>query len=268
MCEIIKLDEILLKKWDKTIINNLSWQVKKGEHWALLGLNGSGKTSLLKIITGYEWPSTGKVSVLGNTYGTCNLQEVRKKIGWVSTALDDRFQTRTNDTVLEVILSGKMASIGLYEDVTPEEIDHAEQIAQRFNILHLINEPIGILSQGEKRKTFLARAWMGNPDLLILDEPCNGLDVYSRESLLETIEELSSLDDGPTIIYVSHHIEEMVRGITNALILKEGQVVDKGKKEEVITARNLEAAFNLPLKLSWEGGRAWIAIKGGRLINN
>ncbi|WP_209122229.1 ABC transporter ATP-binding protein [Alkalihalobacillus sp. BA299] len=267
MNDVVNLDGILMKKWEKTIVSNINWKVKKGEHWALLGLNGSGKTSLLKIITGYEWPSKGGVSVLGNTYGSCNIQNVRTKIGWVSTALDDRFQARTSDTVLEVILSGKLASIGLYEDVTTEDISRAEGTVERFNIAHLINEPIGILSQGEKRKTFLARAWMGNPELLILDEPCNGLDVFSRESLLETIEELTHLENGPTIIYVTHHIEEMVRGITDALILKEGKVVAKGKKENVITAKNLESAFNLPLKLSWEDGRAWISIKDKQTIN-
>ncbi|WP_216827823.1 ABC transporter ATP-binding protein [Alkalihalobacterium elongatum] len=260
MCDVVYLDGVELKKWEKSIVSNINWEVKKGEHWILLGLNGSGKTSLLKMITGYEWPSKGVVTVLGNKYGSCNLQKVRTKIGWVSNALDDRYQARTNDTVLEVILTGKLASIGLYEEVTSEEIERAELIAQQFNIGHLINEPIGRLSQGEKRKTFLARAWMGNPQLLILDEPCNGLDVYSRENLLDTIEALTRVEDGPTIIYVTHHIEEMVQGITNAVLLKDGKIVAQGKKEEVISAAHLEATFNVPLKLTWENDRAWIAI--------
>lgn len=258
--EVISVKDIVWIRDGKHILNNVSWDVKKGEHWALLGLNGSGKTSLLKMITGYQWPNGGSVSVLGHRFGQVNIQELRKSIGWVSMSLDDRFQIRTRDTALEVIISGKTATVGLYEDVTEEDIRRAEELAEQFNISHVQNQFFPSLSQGERRKTMIARALMANPKLLILDEPCNGLDIYSKEELLETIEAMCQKPDGPTVIYVTHHVEEIVPSISHAILLKKGDVVGIGKKEEILQEEILEETFGVPLALQWEEGRPWIRI--------
>lgn len=120
---VISLKNINWKRNGNQILNGVSWEVQTGEHWALLGLNGSGKTSLLKMITGYQWPNSGgEVSVLGNIFGKTNIPELRKSIGWVSSSLDQEYQSRPNDTALEVVLSGKFASIGLYEEITENDI--------------------------------------------------------------------------------------------------------------------------------------------------
>ncbi|MGE7903382.1 ABC transporter ATP-binding protein [Peribacillus sp. NPDC094092] len=258
---IISLKNIIWKRNGKLLLNGVSWEVQKGEHWALLGLNGSGKTSLLKMITGYQWPNSGEVSVLGNLFGKTNLPELRKSIGWVSSSLDQEYQSRPNDTALEVVLSGKFASIGLYEEITEDDVKKAKALLDQFRIKFLSDQFIHTLSQGEKRKVMIARALMSSPQLLILDEPCNGLDIYSKEELLTSIEDMTSAPNGPTILYVTHHIEEIVPSITHAMLINAGNVMDKGEKRDVLTESLLEKTFRVPVKVEWENERPWIRIK-------
>ncbi|MED3687753.1 ABC transporter ATP-binding protein [Peribacillus butanolivorans] len=259
---VISLKNINWKRNGNQILNGVSWEVQTGEHWALLGLNGSGKTSLLKMITGYQWPNSGgEVSVLGNIFGKTNIPELRKSIGWVSSSLDQEYQSRPNDTALEVVLSGKFASIGLYEEITENDIKKANKLLDQFRIKHLSSQFIQSLSQGEKRKAMIARALMSSPRLLILDEPCNGLDIYSKEELLTTIEDLTAAPNGPTILYVTHHIEEIVPSITHALLINSGNVIAKGDKKNTLTESLLEKTFRVPITLEWDNDRPWIRIK-------
>ncbi|MFB7642424.1 ABC transporter ATP-binding protein [Peribacillus butanolivorans] len=259
---VISLKNINWKRNGNQILNGVSWEVQTGEHWALLGLNGSGKTSLLKMITGYQWPNSGgEVSVLGNIFGKTNIPELRKSIGWVSSSLDQEYQSRPNDTALEVVLSGKFASIGLYEEITENDVKKANKLLDQFRIKHLSNQFIQSLSQGEKRKAMIARALMSSPRLLILDEPCNGLDIYSKEELLTTIEDMTAAPSGPTILYVTHHIEEIVPSITHALLINSGNVIAKGDKKNTLTELLLEKTFRVPITLEWENDRPWIRIK-------
>jgi iron complex transport system ATP-binding protein len=258
---VISTKEVKWIREGRTILDQVSWKVKKGEHWAIAGLNGSGKTSLLNIITGYQWPTSGEVHVLGQQLGRVDLRELRKSIGWVSTSLGERYQGRPSDTALEVVLSGKFASIGLYEEPSTADKDNAIKLLHSFHIQHLGEKPYFNLSQGEKQKVILARAWMANPKLIILDEPCTGLDLAAREELLSTILDLSTVPEGPTILYVTHHIEEIVPTFTHALLLRDGQVVAAGEKGSVFTAPLLEKTFKLPVNVRWESNRAWVSVK-------
>ncbi|KON88285.1 molybdenum ABC transporter ATP-binding protein [Sporosarcina globispora] len=258
---VIALDKISWKRNGKQILDNVSWEVREGEHWALLGLNGSGKTTILQMITGYQWPNGGRVTVLGHIYGKTNIPELRKSIGWVSTSLDDKFQFRPSDTALEIVLSGKFASIGLYQEITQQDLDKANDLMQQFNISRVQNQTLNSLSQGEKRKAMIARALMASPQLLILDEPCNGLDIYSKEELLSSIEKMTAEPDGPTVIYVTHHIEEIVPSITHTMLLKEGKVISQGKKGETLTDSLLAETFRVPMSVDWENGRPWVRVQ-------
>jgi iron complex transport system ATP-binding protein len=135
---MIKIKNVSVKRAEKEILKNVSWLVKKGEHWCLLGLNGSGKTTLLNIINGYIWPTKGQVEVLSRKFGETNLSELRKEIGWVSSSLQQRFQD--DDTVLEMILSGKFASIGLYEQVEQKDMNQAIELMKLLNCEDLQNQ--------------------------------------------------------------------------------------------------------------------------------
>lgn len=256
---IVSVEDVVWKRKGEPILNGINWAVHAGEHWAILGLNGCGKTSLLNMISGYEWPSSGKVYVLGQQLGKIDLHELRKKIGLVSLSMLERYQSRGHLSVLEVALSGKFASIGLYEQVTDSDREQAAALLEKFRVLHLAEKPFFTLSQGEKQKVLIARAWMANPTLIILDEPCNGLDILAREDLLHTIEELAANSEGPTLLYVTHRTEEIMPSFSHALLLKEGQVVAQGKKDEVLTEKYLEETFQLPLNLRWEHGRLYLS---------
>lgn len=257
----LDMENVTWKKEGTPILEQINWKIRRGEHWVLLGLNGSGKTSLLNLLLGYEWPSSGKVSVLDNAFGQTNMQELRQRVGMVSTSLLERFQKYPNMTVKEVVLSGPYASIGLYQKVEMKEYEKAMGILQQFEMETFADYPFHLLSQGQKVRVMLARAWMTDPSLLILDEPCSGLDVRMREHLLMTVEEMMNQPNSPTILYVTHHLEEIVPAFTHVLLLKDGKAVHAGDKHEVLQERNLEIAFELPVKIHWEEDRPWISVK-------
>lgn len=233
------------------ILTDISWRIESGVHWALLGANGSGKTTLLKIITGYEWPTSGAVSVLGRRFGDCSIPELRTKIGWVSSAVNCRLPQ--HDTAMEIVLSGLAASIGLYRT-----FNNVELAAGRFALAavaaeELADRPFGILSQGEQQRVLIGRALVRNPELLILDEPCVGLDPAARQHLLRDLAELTGSKSCPGIIYVTHHIEEIRPWITNVVLLKDGNILAAGKTGEIMTSDLLSRAFSCNCRVTRNG---------------
>lgn len=196
MEDVIRTENLTYRKGDNVLLKDIDWTVKKGEHWAILGLNGSGKTTLLNVVNGYIWPTFGYVSVFGQPFGTIDLRHLRTMIGWVSLSLQEKLYM--TDKAEYIVVSGKFATIGLYEDPSKEDWVQAEMIMEQMGCLHLKGRMFQTCSQGEKQKLLIARALMASPKLLILDEPCNGLDLFSRERLLESIENLASSQDSPT----------------------------------------------------------------------
>lgn len=256
---VIDLEKVSWKREESNLLYNVSWQVKKGEHWVLLGLNGSGKTTLLNIINGYIWPTKGTVHVLGKRFGTANLPELRKSIGWVSSSLQEKLYG--HDLAQEVVISGKHASIGLYEHVMQEELERALSIMDMMGCSHLVNRMYATCSQGEKQKLLIARALMAEPDILILDEPCNGLDLFSRERLLQSVNELAKRPDGPTLIYVTHHLEEIMPVFTRTLLLRRGEVYKMGQTKEMLKEEYLSRFFEHPVSVQWEDERASVKLE-------
>ena len=256
---MIHIENIHLYRNDKQILNDLSWHVQKGQHWAILGLNGSGKTTLLKVINGYIWPNEGKVQVLGETYGKTYIPKLRTRIGWVSNAMIDNFNWQ--DNAIEIVLSGKFGALRLFNDVTEEEIDHAVSIMKHFHCDHLANKSFEHLSQGERQRVQIARAIMADPEILILDEPCGGLDLIERENLLQTIEQIADTENGPTLIYVTHHVEEILPCFSHVLLMKDGKNVEANAREVVLTDELLSDFFGREISLQIERERAWVAIK-------
>ena len=256
---MIHIENIHLYRNDKKILDDLSWHVQKGQHWAILGLNGCGKTTLLKVINGYIWPNEGKVQVLGETYGKTYIPKLRTRIGWVSNAMIDNFNWQ--DNAIEIVLSGKFGALRLFNDVTEEEIDHAVSIMKHFHCDHLANKSFEHLSQGERQRVQIARAIMADPEILILDEPCGGLDLIERENLLQTIEQIAQAENGPTLIYVTHHVEEILPCFSHVLLMKDGKNVEANAREVVLTDELLSDFFGREISLQIERERAWVAIK-------
>jgi iron complex transport system ATP-binding protein len=261
---IVQLSSVSWRQGQNTILNDINWEIESGEHWAIIGVNGSGKTSLLNLINGYAWPTKGVIEVLGYRYGKVNLDAVRRKIGWVSISLADKILAGHPDELAsDVVVSGKFASIGMW--VKPDTNDQSEamRVLQLFHSEQLANKPFRILSQGEKQRILIARAWMAKPKLLILDEPCTGLDLKNRELLLHSISELKNQPDCPSLVYVTHHAEEVLPLFNRVLILKNGSVLAKGEKSLVLTSRNLSKAFDVEVNITWQGSRPWVFVSGG-----
>jgi iron complex transport system ATP-binding protein len=258
MEKVIHLENVSWICDGRHILRNINWEVNPGEHWAIIGLNGSGKTTLLNMINGYLWPSKGEISVLDKRFGDCDVRELRKAIGWVSSSLQERLYT--TETAEEIVLSGKFATIGLYDRPDRKDIKQARSIMEQLGCACLSKQLYGTLSQGEKQRVLIARALISSPKILILDEPCTALDIFAREQLLSTVEHIDRMDSKPTLIYVSHHIEEIVPIISHALLLRRGEIYSSGRTRDVLTKSNLSDFFETSIDMAWHNKRAWIKV--------
>lgn len=235
MEEIISLDNVSYIRNGKYILKDINWHVNRGEHWVILGPNGSGKTTTLNMVNGYIFPSQGHVKVLEFEFGHSSIIELRKRIGWVSSALSQFIPT--NDYPLHIVLSGKFASLGLWEKVDDDDIARANEILDLLKIRHLAERKYGMLSQGEKQKVLIGRALMNRPDIIIFDEAFNGLDIFARHDMEITINELA--EGNITFILVTHNTDEILPVFGKALLLKDGQVHSQGDIDDMIQYDNL-----------------------------
>ncbi|MBT2571296.1 ABC transporter ATP-binding protein [Planococcus sp. ISL-110] len=251
---VLALEGVTRRRDDKLLLDGVDWQVQKGEHWVLYGLNGAGKTSLLDLINAYFFPTQGKATVLGLEFGKTYLAEkLRSQIGFVSASVQQKLPT--GDNAYEVVLSGAFASLGLYQETTEKIDQKGVDILRELGCLDYANRNYQTLSQGEKQRVLIGRALMADPELLILDEPTAGLDFIAREELLESIAAIAQKPNGPTIIYVTHHIEEIMPEFNKTLLLKAGRVFASGNTEELITSEQLSDFFDVPVNVVWRNGR-------------
>ena len=261
MEKILSYKNVSFKRDGREILKNINWEIKEGENWALIGLNGSGKSTLLSMIPAYTFATKGEVSVFDKKFGTCVWAEIKKKVGFVSSTLNN-FSDRLNQlSLIDVVLSGKYNSIGIYQEITQKDIEKANNIIKDFKLSHLKLNKFGTLSQGEQRKTLLARAFMNSPSLLILDEPCSGLDIRAREIFLKSLEENSKNINAIPLIYVTHQIEEIIPSISHVAILDNGEIVAQGNKYEVLTDENLSKLYEIDVKIEWSDNRPWLIVK-------
>ncbi|MFC7321661.1 ABC transporter ATP-binding protein [Halobacillus campisalis] len=255
---VLNMENVSLRRGDRWILKNINWQIEKGQHWVLLGLNGSGKTFLLNLMNAYTFATKGEINVLGMQFGKTYLAErLRQQIGFVSSAIQQKIHQ--DDNAFQVVLSGAFASIGLYERPTEEMSERAIALLEDLGCIEYANRNYETLSQGERQRVLIARALMAQPSLLILDEPTNGLDFIAREKLLESIENIAKKPDAPTMIYVTHHVEEILPVFHQTLLLKDGEVCDSGQTSEMITSSQLSRFFGLPVEVSWNNHRPFLS---------
>lgn len=235
------------------ILRDVQLTIERGQSWAILGANGSGKTTLVRILAGVEWPSRGSVEVLGERFGRVDLRELRKRIGFVSASFNDRFPAHGD--AVSVVLSGFDASVGLWRPFSDGEVTQARRALDDIGAGRLAMRQIGVLSQGERHRVMIARALVHRPALLILDEPCAGLDPLAREHLLDDLGHLAALPDAPTIVQVTHHVEELAGWVTHALLLAAGRVVAAGPVGATLSSAHLTRTYGAPAELRTEAGR-------------
>jgi molybdate transport system ATP-binding protein len=230
---LLQLQDVCVSYDSKRILDKVTWEVRKGEHWALLGPNGAGKTTLLSLILGDNPQAyANRITLFGMRRGSGEtIWDIKARVGWVSPELHLYYPRRFS--CLEVVCSGFFDSIGLHRQVSENRRRHAETLMSRFGIADLGKKGFNAVSYGEQRLVLLARALVKDPPLLVLDEPCQGLDGPHRDLFLGTVNHLG--EQGETaIIFVTHEREELPRILTHALLLREGRVVDKGRIEEVL----------------------------------
>ena len=250
---ILEVSELRIQRGCTHILDGISWRVDRGQHWVILGANGSGKTSLLSALTGYLMPTEGEIAVLGQHYGESDWRELRKQIGIVSSSV--RQMMADAEPAIETVVSGKYAMIDFWGRPTRRDQLQARRILARIECLHLAERPWRVLSQGERQRILIGRALMARPRLLILDEPCAGLDPAAREHFLGFLERLGRGKSAPTLVLVTHHVEEIMPVFSHVLILRGGSVLAAGSRASVMKTELLSQAFNARLRLSQVSGR-------------
>lgn len=257
---LIELNNVTVRRENVTILDRISWTLPAGRHCAMLGVNGSGKTSLLEVVTGYRRASEGEVRTLGRLHGETIMADLRRRIGWVSSAFKRRFPE--DESVLDVALSGFEASVGLYREFTDNERERAAAALNRLGASELGGRRFGTLSQGERQRALLARSLVHQPKLLILDEPCVGLDPVAAMRFGAMLGELAAEDGAPAMIYVTHHIEDIPPFIDEALVMLRGEILASGAIEPCLTDEILSQAYGCACRAGRENGRwriDWLA---------
>ncbi len=261
---VLAVEGLRIERAGVVILDGISWRVEPRQHWAILGPNGSGKTSLLRALTGYFMPTAGTITVLGGTYGRTDWRELRLRIGLVSSAI--RQMIGDDEVALNAVVSGKYAMVNLWGRVTPADRRRALRFLAQVECAPLAARAWQHLSQGERQRVLIGRALMARPRLLILDEPCAGLDPLAREHFLQFLERLGRLRGAPALVLVTHHIEEITPVFSHALLLKGGRALASGEKGKTLTSRLLSEAFGAPIAVRKAGGRFTLTVRGRKSV--
>jgi iron complex transport system ATP-binding protein len=212
----------------------------------VIGPNGAGKTTLLQVAATQLFPSEGTAEILGERLGATDVFELRPRIGLASAALADKVPP--GEKVIDLVLTASYAIVGRWrEDYESADVTRAVELLDALGCAHLIRRRFSTLSEGERKRVQIARSLMPDPELLLLDEPAAGLDLGGREDLLRRIAMLARDPKAPTMVMVTHHVEEVPDGITHAMLLRRGSVLAAGPLTEVFTEQNLSRCFGVPL---------------------
>ena len=258
----LELCDVSYVSGNKKILDSINWTVQSGEHWAILGPNGSGKTTLLKLACGYLWPNSGGV-VLRRGKELTYLPELRKSIGWVTAALADEIPAQ--ERAIHTVISGKFAQIGylggLWGEASRRDYARARFYLNELSCAHLAELEFGTLSQGEQQKVLIARARMTRPYLIVLDEPCTGMDPGAREKFLASLAGLGRRKKIPALIYVTHHIEEILPLFRRTLVLRDGRILRAGATRDALDAGVLKDLYGVSMTIVRRKNRYWSMVQ-------
>jgi iron complex transport system ATP-binding protein len=251
---VVHMSGVGVRRGREHLLADVNWSVELDERWVILGPNGAGKTTLLRLAAAELHPSTGEVYVLGEKLGRVDVFELRPRIGFCSAAVITRVPPQ--EKVIDVVVSAGYAVLGRWREAYDQlDTGRALDLCESMGIGDLTEREFGTLSEGERKRTIIARALMTDPELLLLDEPAAGLDLGGREDLVARLSELARDPDAPASILVTHHVEEIPPGFTHLLLVADGGVVAHGLIEDVLTSENLSKTFGQELELDKLGDR-------------
>src|SRR5665811_830201 len=234
MSDVLQFAGVSVVRGGNTLLDDITWEVEEGQRWVILGPNGAGKTTLLQLAAGRIHPTTGVAGVLGEVLGAVDVFELRPRIGLSSAAMAERLPA--DELVRDVVVTASYGIVGRWHE-RYDELDHARAayLLDALGAAHLSDRTFGTLSEGERKRVQIARALMPDPELMLLDEPAAGLDLWGREDLLKRFAAFSKDPKAPVSVLVTHHIEEIPEGTTHALLLEHGHIAVSGPIDEVIT---------------------------------
>jgi len=251
------LDNVTIRRGGASLLRGISWTIRAGDRWVVIGANGAGKSTLLQVLAGALRPTRGGVSLLGERLDGADLDDLLPRVGWASAALADVIPVNTS--VLDVVLTATQASLRRGTETYDDgDVDRAIDLLAQVGCRRLVERRFGSLSEGERKRVQLARAVMTDPELLLLDEPAAGLDLGGREALLRMLSRMADDANAPVQVLVSHHVEEVPEGFTHALVMREGEIIAAGPITATLSSTNLSRAFGLPLRVLAHRGR-WTA---------
>jgi iron complex transport system ATP-binding protein len=253
----ILMQGVRIRRGRSWLLEGIDWRVEPGQQWALLGPNGAGKSTLLTLAAATTHPTAGTVELLGERMGRTDVRRLRERIGEVDSLLDRKLDESYD--VATIVLTGATGTrIPLWERYDEQVKDRADVLLELFGCADLATHPLGICSQGERQRVLLARALMSEPRLLLLDEPAAALDLPAREALVAALEALAASDPELTTVLATHHLEELPRSTTHALLLRGGELVASGPVEQTLTSEALSRCFAIPIEITRRDGR-WLA---------
>ncbi len=257
MTEVLELLDVSVVRDGRALVDGITWTVAEGERWVILGPNGAGKTTLLNIASSYLFPTSGTAVVLGEKLGGVDVFELRPRIGVAGVAMAEKMPR--DQSVLQTVLTAAYGMTATWnESYESADEERARLILDRLGMTHYADRRFGTLSEGERKRTLIARAIMADPELLLLDEPAAGLDLGGREDLVRRLGRLARDPIAPSMIMVTHHVEEIAPGFTHVLMIRQGKVVAAGPIDLELNSRNLSHCFGLPLTVERRGER-WTA---------
>jgi iron complex transport system ATP-binding protein len=255
--EVVRLRGVGIRRGGSMLLRDVDWTVYDNERWVVIGPNGAGKTTLLQVAATQLFPSEGSAEILGERLGATDVFELRPRIGLASAALADRVPP--GEKVIDLVLTASYAIVGRWrEDYESADVTRAVELLDALGCAHLIRRRFATLSEGERKRVQIARSLMPDPELLLLDEPAAGLDLGGREDLLRRIGMLARDPKAPTMVMVTHHVEEVPAGVTHAMLLRRGSVLAAGPVQEVFTEQHLSRCFGVPLVIESNHAR-WTA---------
>src|SRR4051794_9334733 len=245
---VVSLNSVTFVRDGRMILSPLTWKVLPGQRWLVLGANGSGKTTLLRIAAMHEHPSSGVVEVLGERLGRTDVRVLRRRVGYLSASLTA--QLRPGLAARDVVMTAKFAALEpWWHHYGPADAARAIACLERMGVAWAVERELGTLSSGEQQRVLLARTLMNEPGVVMLDEPSARLDLGGREHLVQALAELTTDPTAPPLVLVTHHLDEVPRGMTHVLLLRDGIVTASGPIDETLRADALSDCFGLPLVL-------------------